>query len=384
MAIQQFKTGLACPTPIEMRVTEVSLQRCRANVRQRPEEAHKGTMGHALLVAGSPGMAGAAVLASRACMRSGVGKCTVCTPRSNNDILQISVPEVIVSAYDDIANPAERSSLMTPCPEKNRRAQLQGKVGEWKLDLGAYDAVGIGPGLGQSQCSEQLLRMVMGEASRPMVVDADAINLIGKGVVPIDELPEGLIFTPHKKEFERLLGAGLEAKFPCGALGTCNALPCGEPQGTVAADAVEDGTVAGADKEPQGTVAGMQGAGASSMADVSRALAFAIEVKGYVLLKGHRSALCCHDGEVIYNTTGNAGMATAGSGDVLTGIITGLLARGYEPKTAAMMGMYLHGLAGDMAAEEVGQESLIASDIIRWLPQAIRKLYSGDDMTSKQ
>ena len=384
MAIQQFKTGLACPTPIEMRVTEVSLQRCRANVRQRPEEAHKGTMGHALLVAGSPGMAGAAVLASRACMRSGVGKCTVCTPRSNNDILQISVPEVIVSAYDDIANPAERSSLMTPCPEKNRRAQLQGKVGEWKLDFGAYDAVGIGPGLGQSQSSELVLRMAMGNVSGPTVVDADAINLIGKGVVPIDELPEGLIFTPHKKEFERLLGAGLEAKFPCGALGTCNALPCGEPQGTVAADAVEDGTVAGADKETQGTVAGMQGAGASSMADVSRALAFAMGVKGYVLLKGHRSALCCHDGEVIYNTTGNAGMATAGSGDVLTGIITGLLARGYEPKTAAMMGMYLHGLAGDMAAEEVGQESLIASDIIRWLPQAIRKLYSGDDMTSKQ
>ena len=384
MAIQQFKTGLACPTPIEMRVTEVSLQRCRANVRQRPEEAHKGTMGHALLVAGSPGMAGAAVLASRACMRSGVGKCTVCTPRSNNDILQISVPEVIVAAYDDIANPAERSSLMTPCQEKNRRAQLQGKVGEWKLDLCAYDAVGIGPGLSQSQSSEQVLRMTMGNVSGPMVVDADAINLIGNGVVPIGELPEGLIFTPHKKEFERLLGAGLEAKFPCGALGTCNALPCGEPQGTVAADAVEDGTVAGADKEPQGTVAGMQGAGASSMADVSRALAFAMGVKGYVLLKGHRSALCCHDGEVIYNTTGNAGMATAGSGDVLTGIITGLLARGYEPKTAAMMGMYLHGLAGDMAAEEVGQESLIASDIIRWLPQAIRKLYSGDDMTSKQ
>ena len=366
MAIQQFKTGLACPTPIEMRVTEVSLQRCRANVWQRPEDAHKGTMGHALLVAGSPGMAGAAVLASRACMRSGVGKCTVCTPRSNNDILQISVPEVIVAAYDDIANPAERSALMTPYPEKNRRAQLQGKVGEWKLDFGAYDAVGIGPGLGQSQSSEQVLRMAMGNVSGPTVVDADAINLIGNGVVPIGELPEGLIFTPHKKEFERLLGAFREE-------GT----PCGEPQGTVAVDAVA------AD-----TVAGMQNGGshvvASQMDDVMRAMAFAIEVKGYVLLKGHRSALCCHDGEVIYNTTGNAGMATAGSGDVLTGIITGLLARGYEPKVAAMMGMYLHGLAGDLAAEEVGQESLIASDIIRWLPQAIRKLYSGDDMTSKQ
>ena len=367
MAIQQFKTGLACPTPIEMRVTEVSLQRCRANVRQRPEEAHKGTMGHALLVAGSPGMAGAAVLASRACMRSGVGKCTVCTPRSNNDILQISVPEVIVSAYGGLANAAESCRA---------RWQDEEKTEEWKLDLGAFDAVGIGPGLGQSQCSEQLLRMVMGEASRPMVVDADAINLIGNGVVPIGELPEGLIFTPHKKEFERLLGAFRE-----------EGGPCGEPRGTVAVDAVAVDAVA-VDAVAADTVAGMQNGGshnvASPMDDVMRAMAFAIEVKGYVLLKGHRSALCCHDGEVIYNTTGNAGMATAGSGDVLTGIITGLLARGYEPKTAAMMGMYLHGLAGDMAAEEVGQESLIASDIIRWLPQAIRKLYSGDDMTCKQ
>ena len=368
MAIQQFKTGLACPTPIEMRVTEVCLQRCRANVWQRPEDAHKGTMGHALLVAGSPGMAGAAVLASRACMRSGVGKCTVCTPRSNNDILQISVPEVIVSAYDDLATPAERSAVVTLCSAEDRRTQRQDEENteEWKLDFGAYDAVGIGPGLGQSQSSEQVLRMAMGNVSGPTVVDADAINLIGNGVVPIGELPEGLIFTPHKKEFERLLGAFRE-----------EGGPCGEPQGTVAADVVA------AD-----TVAGMQNGGshnvASPMDDVMRAMAFAIEVKGYVLLKGHRSALCCHDGEVIYNTTGNAGMATAGSGDVLTGIFTGLLARGYEPKTAAMMGMYLHGLAGDMAAEEVGQESLIASDIIRWLPQAIRKLYYGDDMTSKQ
>ena len=361
MAIQQFMNGLACQPPIEMRVTELSLQRCCANVRQRPEDAHKGTMGHALLVAGSAGMAGAAVLASRACMRSGVGKCTVCTPRSNNDILQISVPEVIVSAYDDLATPAERSAVVRLCSAEDRKAQLQGKVGEWNLDFGAYDAVGIGPGLGQSQSSEQLLRMVMHGASSPMVVDADAINLIGKGVVPIGELPEGLIFTPHKKEFERLLGAFRE-----------EGGPCGEPQGTVAAD----------------TVAGMQNDGshmvASQMDDVMRAMEFAIEVKGYVLLKGHRSALCCHDGEVIYNTTGNAGMATAGSGDVLTGIITGLLARGYEPKTAAMMGMYLHGLAGDLAAEEVGQESLIASDIIKWLPQAIRKLYSDADLTCKQ
>lgn len=350
-------TGLSCQPSIEMRVTELTLQRCRANVLQRPEDAHKGTMGHALLVAGSPGMAGAAVLASRACMRSGVGKCTVCTPKGNNDILQISVPEVIVAAYD---NMAIAGADATP----DAGVSGAGASG-WKLDLGAYDAVGIGPGLGQSRYSEQILRMVLGGVSVPAVVDADAINLIGKSVMPIGELPEGLIFTPHKKEFERLCGAfhNVQAE---------DSLPCEEPQGVVTA-----GEVACTQSDDAHTVP-------LPVDDVKQAMAFAVHVKGYVLLKGHRSALCCHDGEVIYNTTGNAGMATAGSGDVLTGIITGLLARGYEPKVAAMMGMYLHGLAGDIAAEEVGQESLIASDIIKWLPRAIRKLYSYDDVTSKQ
>ena len=341
MANQQFMTGLSSLPPIEIRVTEVTLRRCREYVKQRPIDAHKGTMGHALLVAGSPGMAGAAVLASRACMRSGVGKCTVCTPRSNNDILQISVPEVIVAGYDDLLNPAERSALATLC-----RAQWQGENAE--LDFGAYDGVGIGPGLGQNEASEHMVRMVLGNVKGPAVADADAINLIGEGVVPIDKLPKGMIFTPHKKEFERLLGAvqkeTSEEKERQGC-GQSTAMPHG------------DGHTA-----------------ALPMDDVRRAMAFAMDVKGYVLLKGHRSALCCHDGEVIYNTTGNAGMATAGSGDVLTGIITGLLARGYEPKVAAMMGMYLHGLAGDLAAEEVGQESLIASDIIKFLPKAIGKV----------
>lgn len=343
MANQQFTTGLSSLPPIEIRVTEVTLRRCREYVKQRPIDAHKGTMGHALLVAGSPGMAGAVVLASRACMRSGVGKCTVCTPRSNNDILQISVPEVIVAGYDDLLNPAERSALVTLC-----RAQWQGENTE--LDFGAYDGVGIGPGLGQSEASEHMVRMVLGNVKGPAVVDADAINLIGKGVVPIDKLPKGMIFTPHKKEFERLLGAvqkeTSEEKERQGC-GQSTAMPHG------------DGHTA-----------------ALPMDDVRRAIAFAMDVEGYVLLKGHRSALCCHDGEVIYNTTGNAGMATAGSGDVLTGIITGLLVRGYEPKVAAMMGMYLHGLAGDLAAEEVGQESLIASDIIKFLPKATGKVYN--------
>lgn len=377
MANQQFTTGLSSLPPIEICVTEVTLRRCREYVKQRPIDAHKGTMGHALLVAGSPGMAGAAVLASRACMRSGVGKCTVCTPRSNNDILQISVPEVIVAGYDDLLNPAEnRRAQWLDNPAENCRAQWRGENAEakgWMLDFGAYDGVGIGPGLGQSEASEHMVRMVLGNVKGPAVVDADAINLIGKGVVPIDKLPKGMIFTPHKKEFERLLGAvqkEVPYQLPSGDDSCMQGNAKGVSQLEAGSPCVELGTFDALEsKEPQGTAA-------LPMDDVRRAMAFAMDVKGYVLLKGHRSALCCHDGEVIYNTTGNAGMATAGSGDVLTGIITGLLARGYEPKVAAMMGMYLHGLAGDLAAEEVGQESLIASDIIKFLPKATGKVYN--------
>jgi NAD(P)H-hydrate epimerase len=97
-------------------------------------------------------------------------------------------------------------------------------------------------------------------------------------------------------------------------------------------------------------------------------------LQGYIILKGHHSALCIPNGQIIFNSTGNAGMATAGSGDVLTGILTALLARDYTPKEASMIGMYLHGLAGDYAARDLGMESLIASDIIQYLPKAFKKL----------
>lgn len=313
MAIQDFMSGLWCVPPVEMKVSELTLQRCRGLVVQRPVDAHKGTMGHALLVAGSHGMAGAAVLATRACLRSGVGKCTVCTAARNNDILQISVPEAIVTHYDGGAD----------------------------VSLGGYDALGIGPGLGQKPEAVGMVMETLRQTEIPTVVDADAINILAKAF-ELEKLPQGLIFTPHKKEFERLE----------------------EGKGTLTGTGTRTGT--GTGKE---TIA-------FPADDVTRAMAFAMDVKGYVLLKGHRSALCCHDGELIYNSTGNAGMATAGSGDVLTGIITGLLARGYDRKTAAALGMYVHGLAGDLAAEELGMESLIATDIIRFLPQALKKIYS--------
>lgn len=289
-------------------MVETTMFNMRTMILSRDAEAHKGSMGHALLVTGSYGMAGAAVLAARACLRSGVGKCTVRTPSLNNDIIQISVPEAIVSL------------------DCNQRI-ISGVI-----DSAPFEAMGIGPGLGTAPETAAAVVDALLATSVPTIVDADAINILGARRNVIDKLPEGLIFTPHLKELQRLCGAdnkGSESN------GNCRW---------------------------------------NREKSIEEALRFAAKVKGYVIVKGHRSALCCPDGRVIINTTGNAGMATAGSGDVLTGIITGLLARGYGRKEAAMLGMYLHGLAGDKAAAVLGMESLMAGDLVKYLPAAFMEL----------
>lgn len=265
---------------------------------QRDDFAHKGSMGHALLIAGSYGMAGAAVLASRACLRSGVGKVTVHTPKRNYEIMQSSVPEAVLQMDHDETMLSE------------------------SIDSDDFDAVGIGPGLGQN---ENTAIAVIGQIRRtkcPVVLDADALNILANHQAWLQQLPAGVILTPHPKEFDRLMGSPSDS--------------CYER--------------------------------------LARARQLAEHLQCYIILKGHYSALCCPDGQVIFNPTGNSGMATAGSGDVLTGIITALLARGYNRPTACALGMYLHGLAGDLAAKKIGKESLVASDIIRFLPKAFMRL----------
>ncbi len=263
----------------------------------RDSYAHKGSMGNALLIAGSYGMAGAAVLAAKACLRSGAGKVTVHSPRRNNMILQISVPEAIVQldSEDTIFSEA--------------------------VDTEEYNALGIGPGLGQNETTAIALIAQLRRTQCPIVADADALNMLANHRAWLMQLPKEIIFTPHPKEFDRL-----------------------------------------------------EGHSADSYERLTKAREMAERQQAYVILKGHYSALCCPDGHVMFNNTGNAGMATAGSGDVLTGIITALLARGYGRKEACMVGMYLHGLAGDIAARHLGQESLIASDLIQYLPEAFKRL----------
>lgn len=270
---------------------------CRL-LQPRGQFVHKGDMGHALIIAGSYAMAGASVLATKACLRSGVGKVTAHIPQCNYTVMQMSVPEAIVHIDNDE------------------------EIFSQSVETTAYDAIGIGPGLAKNETTAIALIAQVRSNKTPIVLDADALNILSSHRAWIQQLPEGLILTPHPKELDRLVGYASNDDYE----------------------------------------------------RLMRASELAVSIRGYVLLKGHYSALCMPDGHVTFNSTGNAGMATAGSGDVLTGVITALLARGYERVNAALLGMYLHGLAGDLAAEDLGMESLMASDIIDYLPQAFKTM----------
>ena len=270
----------------------------RAKLIPRNDFAHKGTMGKALIIAGSYGMAGAAVLATRACLRSGVGKVVVHTPKRNYDIMQTAVPEAVMQIDHEDAYFSEPVSVED------------------------FDALGIGPGLGQVEITAIAMISQIRRTQCPIVVDADALNMLASHRAWLQQLPKKIIMTPHAAEFDRLNGTPSIGEYE----------------------------------------------------RLEQAQQLAQNLDAFILLKGHYSALCLPNGNILFNSTGNSGMATAGSGDVLSGIITALLARGYQNADACAVGMYLHGLAGDLAANDLGKESLVASDIINYLPKAFNRL----------
>ena len=270
----------------------------RTLLRPRGDFWHKGDAGTSLIVAGSYGMAGAAILASRACFRSGAGKVITHVPARNNDIMQIAVPEAIVS------RDADDNLFTEPVADDS------------------FDAMGIGPGIGTDEVTATAFISQLRRAQVPTVVDADGLNILASHRAWFQRIPVGTILTPHPLEFERLAGVRFNDGFE----------------------------------------------------QLSKAVEMAQTMQIYIILKGHYSALCMPDGKVMFNSTGNSGMATAGSGDVLTGVLTALLARGYNQKDACLIGTYVHGLAGDLAAEELGVESVTAGDIVRFLPKAFKRL----------
>ena len=290
------KEGMA---QVDAHVTILEEDDVRCRMRQRDDFAHKGTMGHALIIAGSRGMAGAAMLATKACLRSGVGKVTVHTPAANIIPLQIGVPEAILDIDPD-------NCFFTEAVSTDR-----------------FQAMGIGPGLGNNENSAITMIGQLRRAQCPIVIDADAINILATHKAWMQQLPAGCILTPHIGEFERL-----------------------------------------------------EGASSDSYDRLSKAIILADRQQAYIVLKGHNTAIVTPGGRIMFCPTGNSGMATAGSGDVLTGVITALLARGYAQADACLVGTYLHGLAGDIAAQAVGMESLMASDIIDALPEAFMRVMS--------
>lgn len=262
-----------------------------AYYQPRMANSHKGTFGHALMVAGSEGKTGAAVLAARACLRSGVGLLTVSIPQNGYTIIQATVPEAMCV-----------TTLQQEAIEK-------------------YKCLGIGPGMGTDAAAVELLDSLLAWADgRPLVLDADALNIISTRPEWLARIPAGSVLTPHPKEFDRLFGAH-----------------------------------------------------ADEVARLEKALAVSAAYPLVIIVKGHHT-LVAFAGKGYFNITGNAGMATGGSGDVLTGLITGLLAQYKNGFTAALMGVYLHGLAADLALEQQSMESLLPSDIIAWLGKAFKHI----------
>jgi len=267
------------------------------SIKPRTKFSHKGTYGHALLIAGSYGKMGAAVLAAKACLRSGVGLLDVHIPKTGYQIMQTATPETMLSLdrYDN---------YFSEVP-----------------NLGKYNVVGIGPGLGMEQQSQMALKLLIQNNQSPMVFDADALNILSENKTWLAFIPRNSVLTPHPKEFERLAGKW------------------------------------GNDFER-----------------LELQKQFAIKYRVIVVLKGAHTSVCLPNGKCYFNSTGNPGMATAGNGDVLTGLITGLIAQSYPPATAAIMGVFIHGLAGDIAMKKTGMQSLLAGDIIDSFGKAFLKL----------
>lgn len=266
--------------------------------KPRKRFSHKGNFGHALLIAGSYGKIGAAVLSARSCMRSGVGLLTCHIPKCGYAILQTAFPEAMVATDFN-------SSFITKIEE----------------DITRYEAIGIGPGIGTATETKIFLQELLDGYRKPIVLDADALNIIAIQKDLLQLIPSGSILTPHPKEFERIFGE------------TTNEFD-----------------------------------------RVLLALQKAKDLNSIIVLKGHYTLIATPDGKIFFNSTGNAGMATAGSGDVLTGIITGLLAQEYSPVEAAILGVYLHGLAGNIASKYYSQEAMIAGDIIDSIGGAFQRI----------
>lgn len=268
----------------------------KAIYKPRKAFSHKGTYGHSLLIGGSYGKMGAITLSAKGALHAGAGLTTVLIPSCGYNIMQTALPEVM---------------CMT------NGGNVIEKIEDWEK----FNAIGLGPGIGTDDKTIHAVEEFLDACKKPVIVDADGLNIIARQAELLGSLPGGSVLTPHPKEFARLFGENT-----------------------------------------------------NSMIQLDNARIQAMRYNINIVLKGHHTTVITPEGDCWYNMTGNAGMAKGGSGDVLTGIITGLLAQGYEPQQAAMLAVYLHGLAGDITARELSQEAMTATDITTNLGKAFLTL----------
>jgi NAD(P)H-hydrate epimerase len=264
------------------------------NKHPRSSDDHKGTNGHALLISGSFGMMGSAILASRAATRSGLGKLTTLIPDCGYEVFQIAIPE----------------ALCIVDTEKDHISQIP--------VLDEYDAIGMGPGIGRNAQTKDALNELLKRNKSKTILDADALNLLSENRDLLNLLNDSYILTPHPKEFARLIGT--------------NILPREEL--------------------------------------IQKQIEMSKSFNVTVILKGSQTTISLPDGRLFENTTGGPGLATAGTGDVLTGILVSLLAQGFTVEETALFGVYLHGLAGDLCEKEIGIRGMVSTDIVNFIPKA--------------
>jgi ADP-dependent NAD(P)H-hydrate dehydratase / NAD(P)H-hydrate epimerase len=267
-------------------------------LKRRSKFSHKGNFGHALLIAGGKLKPGAAVLSSIACLRAGAGLLTLHSVESVGQALINQFPEAMLSIDSNAV-------IISHFP-----------------DLSPYNSIGIGPGIGMENATAQTFKLLIQNSSSPLLIDADALNILSENKTWLAFLPAGSILTPHPKEFDRLFGNS-------------------------------DNT----------------------FERIQKQISFSKKLGVFIILKGAHTIIACPDGAIYFNNTGNPGMSTAGSGDVLTGIILGLLAQNYSSHDAAVIGVYIHGLAGDYALKVQSEETMVASDIILGLAQSFKFLH---------
>ena len=266
--------------------SQITKEEITSLIKPRQPNSHKGTYGHALLIAGSKGKMGAAVLAAKACLRTGTGLLTVNVPQKERAILQTAIPEAMLMMRQN------------------------------KIEWNKFSALGIGPALGTSLKRLALLKAVLENFSKPLLLDADALTLLAQNKNLWSSIPAGSVITPHPAEFDRMFG------------------PC-----------------------------------TNHDERMKKAITLSTQYPWVIILKNYHTLIAA-DGNVCINTTGNAGLAKGGSGDILSGMVTALLAQGYPSFNTAKIAVYLHGLAADIALKKQSMESLLATDVIECVGEA--------------